>query len=51
MSSAEAASIEALQAPRGGFWGGGVPVPNGGGVSPQKIFKFSTSEWCIFRAF
>ena len=47
-SSAEGASIEAPQAPRGvEFWGGGVPLPNGRRVSgggsapsPKKFFTF-----------
>ena len=41
------------QAPRGGFWGGGVPLPNGGGgcaPSPEFFLNFypKMAHFCAF---
>ena len=54
-SSAEGARIEAPQAPNGGgVWGGGVPLPIGGGVcgapSPEN-FLILGSQNAYFGAF
>jgi len=43
--------------PRGGAWGGGVPLPTGGGsgegalAPPQKIFRFFYLKMVSFGAF
>ena len=45
-SSAEGTSVEASKEPRGGVWGGGIPLHNGG-----ESFSILTLKVATFSAF